>query len=85
MEPREFEPRVLPLGVIARKLRVGVFWLEGEAEAGRVPAYKAGKIWLGVLEDVEEALFKQVKGKGMLVLNSSSLYPGKPPKGGQPK
>jgi hypothetical protein len=80
MQLRDFEPRILPLNLIARKLRVGVHWLELEAEAGRIPAFKAGNVWLGCLEDIEEVLFKHVKSS--LVCNSSTL--ASKPKEAQP-
>jgi len=38
----EEEQRIVPLGVMARLVHVPTKWLRGEAEAGRVPALRAG-------------------------------------------
>lgn len=38
----ETEHRIVPLGIMARMLHVPSRWLRCEAEAGRVPALRAG-------------------------------------------
>lgn len=53
------EAKLLPLGMMARVLRVPVAWLRGEADAGRVPCLKAGKSYLFVPEVVERELAKR--------------------------
>lgn len=49
-------PRLLTLPLLARRLRVTVRWLRGEAEAGRVPAVRADRTFLFNSEAVEQAL-----------------------------
>jgi hypothetical protein len=51
--------RLLPLNVIARRLRVPVRWLRAEAEAGRIPSLRADNQYLCVLEAVEGALLER--------------------------
>jgi hypothetical protein len=48
--------KLLPLGPMARKLRVAQKWLREEADAGRVPCLKAGRDYLFSPSAVEEAL-----------------------------
>ena len=38
----ENENRIVPLGVMARLVHVPTRWLRAEAEAGRIPALRAG-------------------------------------------
>ena len=52
-------PRLLPTGPMARRLRVPVRWLRGEAEAGRVPCLKAGRVFLFSPAAVEAALVER--------------------------
>lgn len=47
---------LLPIGPMARRLRVNVGWLSDEADAGRVPCLKAGKRYLFAPEAVERVL-----------------------------
>jgi hypothetical protein len=49
-------PALLPVGPMARFLRVPVTWLRAEAEAGRVPCLRAGKVLLFNPSAVEQAL-----------------------------
>ena len=49
-------PQLLPAGQMARYLGVPAGWLKGEAEAGRIPHLKAGKIYLFNPEVVERLL-----------------------------
>ena len=55
------ERKLLPLNHVARRLRIPVRWLLAEAEAGRVPALKAGRIFLCDLQAVEEALLERAR------------------------
>lgn len=47
---------LLPLGPMARRIRVTTTWLRAEADAGRVPCLKAGKRYLFAPEAVERTL-----------------------------
>lgn len=51
--------QLLPLGNMARRLRVTAAWLKSEAEAGRVPALKAGARLLFLPEAVEAVLVRR--------------------------
>ena len=55
------KPKLLPVGPMARFLRVSVKWLHNEAEAGRVPCLKADKVFLFDPEAVEAALAKRAQ------------------------
>jgi hypothetical protein len=61
------EPKLLPTGPTARRLRVPVKWLRDEAEAGRVPALKAGKVFLFDAEAVETVLRERARRGGKAV------------------
>jgi hypothetical protein len=52
---------LLPLTVVARRLRVPSRWLRAEAEAGRVPSLRAGNQFLSDLEAVEAALLERAR------------------------
>lgn len=54
---------LLPLGLMARQLRVTAAWLRAEADAGRVPALKAGKRFLFAPEAVERVLAARASGE----------------------
>lgn len=56
--------RLLPLSLMAKRVRVPVSWLRAEAEAGRVPALAAGKTFLFDAEAVEECLLARARGEG---------------------
>jgi hypothetical protein len=56
-------PPVLPLGPMARFLRVPVCWLRAEAEAGRVPCLRSGKVLLFNPPAVEKALAARAAGE----------------------
>ena len=47
---------------MARHLRVPVHWLREEAEAGRIPHLKAGRVFLFEPAAVESALIKRARG-----------------------
>ena len=47
---------LLPVGPMARRLRVTVGWLRGEADAGRVPCLKAGDRYLFAPDAVVKVL-----------------------------
>jgi hypothetical protein len=49
-------PKLLPVGPMARFLRVPVRWLRAEAEAGRIPHVKADRQLLFDPETVEAVL-----------------------------
>lgn len=53
--------RLLPLSAAARLLRVRVRWLAAEAEAGRIPALRAGDRWLCDPCAVEAALLERAR------------------------
>jgi len=52
---------LLPLNLVARRLRVPVKWLREEAEAGRVPALRAGNVLLCNPTAVEEVLLERAR------------------------
>ena len=54
----ENEIRLLPLGSMARLVRVSARWLRAEAEAGRIPHLKAGTVLLFNPEVVERLLIE---------------------------
>ena len=49
---------------MARWLRVPVKWLREEAEAGRIPHVKAGRVLLFNPDAVESVLAERAMGKG---------------------
>ena len=53
--------KLVPAGPMARRLRVTVKWLRGEAEAGRLPHLKADKVFLFAPDAVESALLKRAQ------------------------
>jgi hypothetical protein len=53
--------RVLPLNVMARRLRVPLSWLRAEADAGRIPCLRAGNRYLCDPEAVEAALLARAR------------------------
>jgi hypothetical protein len=54
--------QLVPLNHAARWLRVPFGWLRAEAEAGRVPALRAGKHFLCDFAAVEAALLERARG-----------------------
>jgi hypothetical protein len=58
-------PLLVPLGQVARCLRVPAPWLRAEAEAGRIPHLKAGKAMLFDLEQVERILLERARKEGV--------------------
>jgi hypothetical protein len=56
--------KLIPLGPLARRLRVPVKWLRDEALAGRVPHLKAGKAFLFDPEAVERVLLERAREGG---------------------
>ena len=54
---------VIPINIMARRLRVTVRWLKAEAEAGRIPAIRTEKSFLVVPAAVEAALAKLAGGQ----------------------
>jgi hypothetical protein len=55
------DSQLLPLNIAARRLRVPLAWLRAEAEARRIPALRAGKMWLCDLAAVEAALLERAR------------------------
>ncbi len=53
--------RLLPVNVVARRLRIPAKWLRDEAEAGRIPCLRAGNRILCDLEAVEAALLDRAR------------------------
>jgi hypothetical protein len=54
---------LLPLGLMARRLRVTNAWLRAEADAGRVPCLRAGKRYLFSPEAVERILAERAASR----------------------
>jgi hypothetical protein len=61
----ETKAMLLPLGPMARLLRVPAAWLRAEAEAGRIPHLKAGKTMLFDPETVEHLLLERARREGV--------------------
>jgi hypothetical protein len=57
----QLPPRILPLNVVARRLRLPVRWLRAEAEAGRIPSLRADNQFLCDPEAVEAALLERAR------------------------
>lgn len=55
------QSRLLPVGPMARRLRVPVKWLHQEAEAGRVPCLKAHETLLFDADTVERVLLQRAR------------------------
>jgi hypothetical protein len=55
------ESRLLPVNIVARRLRVPVRWLRAEAEAGRVPSLRAANAILCDPAAVETALLERAR------------------------
>ncbi len=55
------ETKLLPLNIVARRLRVPVRWLRAEAEAGRIPSLQAGNSYLCDPQAVEAALLERAR------------------------
>ncbi|MEE9212442.1 MAG: hypothetical protein V3U29_07285 [Phycisphaeraceae bacterium] len=54
-------PLLLPVGPMARRLRVPVKWLREETEAGRIPHLKAGRLLLFDPGTVERVLLRRAR------------------------
>lgn len=55
------QAKLLPVGPMARLLRVPVRWLRAEAEAGRVPCLKADTALLFDPDTVERVLLERAR------------------------
>jgi len=55
------KPCLIPLGPMARRMHVTARWLRGEAEAGRIPALRAGRTLLFAPEAVEAVLVERAR------------------------
>lgn len=53
------QPLLLPLRLTARRFRIPVNWLRGEAEAGRIPCLRAGEALLFNTEVVAAVLLER--------------------------
>jgi hypothetical protein len=72
-------PSILPTGQTARLLRVPVAWLRAEAEAGRVPCLRAGKVLLFNLAAVERTLAaRAAESPECRVPDTHALHPAEP-------
>jgi excisionase family DNA binding protein len=58
------DPKLLTTPFMARRLRVPVGWLRDEADAGRIPSVKAGRVFLFSPEAVESALLERARAGG---------------------
>ena len=56
--------KLLPAGLMARRLRVPVRWLKAEADAGRVPHVRAERAYLFDPESVERVLVDRARDGG---------------------
>ena len=56
--------RPIQLAHAARLMGVRSEWLRTEAEAGRLPGFKAGDDWLFDLPRLERALIERVRAEG---------------------
>jgi adenylosuccinate lyase len=54
-------PKLLPANLMARRLRVTLAWLRAEADAGCIPALKAGDRYLFDPEAVERVLLRRAQ------------------------
>ena len=54
-------PSLVPLNIVARRLRVPVRWLLNEAEAGRVPCLRANRAFLCDPDAVESVLIERAR------------------------
>jgi hypothetical protein len=59
------QSKLLPLGPMARRLRLPAKWLRQEAEAGRIPHLKACKVLLFDPEVVERVLLERAQREGV--------------------
>ncbi len=77
------ESELLPLNIMARRLRVPVSWLRNEAMQGRVPCLIAGKQILCDPAVVETTLLERARKTefNVLVNNAARIQP---PKEGRP-
>jgi len=63
MKP-ELNTTFVPIRRAASKLGVPIAWLQTEAEAGRIPAIKAGRRWLVHLERARIKLAEYAEDEG---------------------
>ena len=55
------QSKLLPVGPMARRLRVPVRWLRAEAESGRIPHVKAERVYLFDPDTVEGILLERAR------------------------
>jgi excisionase family DNA binding protein len=58
------------LSMEARRLRVPVAWLRDEADAGRIPAIKAGRQYLFASATVDQVLFQRASNPPLEVAHA---------------
>lgn len=58
-------PKLVRLGVMARRLHVPVKWLRAEADAGRIPHLKAGRALVFEPETVERIIAERAQREGV--------------------
>jgi excisionase family DNA binding protein len=56
------DKKILKLGHVARMFGVPVGWLKEQVEAGKIPAVKAGTVYLVKPKKVEKFLLEQAEG-----------------------
>jgi hypothetical protein len=61
----ENDDSLIPLNIMARRLRVPVAWLRAEADAGRIPHLRAGRAILVSPVAVASALGARATTEGM--------------------
>jgi len=64
--------QLLPLNIVARRLRVPVRWLRAEAEAARIPCLRACNQFLCDVAAVEAALLQRARQHASLEPNIDS-------------
>lgn len=57
-------PRPLNLGAMSRRLRVPAKWLRAEADAGRIPHLRAGRVLLFDPDTVEQIILDRLRATG---------------------
>lgn len=55
------DTQLLPINLVARRLRLPAKWLQSEADADRIPCLRAGAKTLAIPEDVADALISRVR------------------------
>jgi hypothetical protein len=56
-------PQLVPVNLLAKRLRLPAWWLRRQAESGAVPAINAGGVWLADRDAVESTLVARAHGR----------------------